>query len=69
MNYINKKIMLAVMRFCENGLAYLITALMAIELVANLCKGNFAGVAFFGVLTAMMITTLRLGSDGNEDEQ
>lgn len=66
MNYINKKIMLAVMRFCENGLAYLITALMAIELVANLCKGNFAGVAFFGALTAMMVTTLRLGGSGNE---
>ena len=64
-----QKIMLAVMRFLENGLAYLITALMAIELVANLCKCNFAGVAFFGVLTAMMVTTLRLGGDGNEDEQ
>lgn len=66
-----EKIMLAVMRFCENGLAYLITALMAIELVANLCKGNFAGVAFFGVLTAMMVTTLRLGGSdsGKEDEQ
>lgn len=65
------KIMLAVMRFLENGLAYLITALMAIELVANLCKGNFAGVAFFGVLTAMMVTTLRLGGSdsGKEDEQ
>lgn len=69
MNYINKKIMLAVMRFFENGLAYLITALMAIELVANLCKGNFAGVAFFGVLTAMMVTTLRLGGSGNDDDQ
>lgn len=69
MNYINKKIMLAVMRFCENGLAYLITALMAIELVANLCKGNFAGVVFFGVLTSMMVTTLRLGGSGKEDEQ
>ena len=64
-----EKIMIAVMRFCENGLAYIITALMAIELVANLCKGNFAGVAFFGVLTAMMITTLRLGGSGNDDEQ
>ena len=64
-----EKIMLAVMRFLENGLAYLITELMAIELVANLCKCNFAGVAFFGVLTAMMVTTLRLGGDGNEDEQ
>ena len=64
-----EKIMLAVMRFCENGLAYIIAALMAIELVANLCKGSFAGVAFFAVLTAMMITTLRLGGDGNEDEQ
>ena len=64
-----EKIMLAVMRFCENGLAYLITALMAIELVANLCKCNFAGVAFFGGRTAMMITTLRLGGDGNDDEQ
>ena len=64
-----EKIMLAVMRFLENGLAYLITTLMAIELVANLCKCNFAGVAFFGVLTAMMVTTLRLGGDGNEDEQ
>nr|DAG79327.1 MAG TPA: hypothetical protein [Caudoviricetes sp.] len=64
-----EKIMLAVMRFFENGLSYLITALMAIEMVANLCKGNFAGVAFFGVLTAMMITTLRLGGDGKEDKQ
>ena len=64
-----EKIMLAVMRFLENGLAYLITALMAIEMVANLYKGNFAGVAFFGVLTAMMATTLRLGGSGNEDEQ
>ena len=64
-----EKIMIAVMRFCENGLAYLITALMAIEMVANLCKGNFAGVAFFGVLTAMMVTTLRLGGSGKEDEQ
>ena len=64
-----EKIMLAVMRFLENGLAYLIMALMAIEMVANLCKCNFAGVAFFGVLTAMMITTLRLGGSGNEDEQ
>ena len=64
-----EKIMFAVMRFLENGLAYIITALMAIELVANLCKGNFAGVAFFGVLTSMMITTLRLGGSGNDDEQ
>ena len=64
-----EKIMLAVMRFCENGLAYLITALMAIELVANLCKGNFAGVAFFAVLTAMMVTTIQLGGSGDEDEQ
>ena len=64
-----EKIMLAVMRFCENGLAYLITALMAIQLVANLCKCNFAGVAFFGVLTAMMVTTIRLGGGGKEDEQ
>lgn len=64
-----EKIMLAVMRFCENGLAYIITALMAIEMVENLCKGNFAGVAFFGVLTAMMVTTLRLGGSGKEDEQ
>ena len=64
-----EKIMLAVMRFCENGLAYLITALMVIELVANLCKGNFAGVAFFGVLTAMMVTTLRFGGSGNDDKQ
>ena len=64
-----EKTMVSVMRFLENGLAYLITALMAIELVANLCKCNFAGVAFFGVLTAMMITTLRLGGDGNDDEQ
>ena len=64
-----EKIMLVVMRFLENGLAYLITALMAIEMVADLCKCNFAGVAFFGVLTAMMITTLRLGGDGNDDEQ
>ena len=64
-----EKIMLAVMRFCENGLAYLITALMAIELVANLCNCNFAGVAFCGVLTAMMITTLRICGDGNDDEQ
>lgn len=63
------KIMLAVMRFLENGLAYLITALMAVEMVANLCKGNFAGVAFFGVLTAMMVTTLRLGGDRKEDER
>lgn len=64
-----EKIMLAVMRFFENGLAYLITALMAVEMVANLCKGNFAGVAFFGVLTAMMVTTLRLGGDRKEDER
>ena len=64
-----EKIMLAVMRFLENGLAYLITALMAIELVANLCKCNFAGVAFFGVLTSMMITTLQLGGSGKDDEQ
>ena len=64
-----EKIMLAVMRFLENGLAYLITALMALALAAHLCKCNFAGVAFFGVLTAMMITTLRLGGDGNDDEQ
>ena len=35
-----EKIMLAVMRFLENGLAYLISALMAIELVANLCKAT-----------------------------
>ena len=64
-----EKIILAVMRFLENGLAYLITALMAIEMVANICKYNFAGVAFFGVVTAMIVTTLRLGGDGNEDEQ
>lgn len=64
-----EKIMLTVMRFFENGLAYLITALMAIELVANLCKGNFAGVALFGVLTAMMVTTLRLGGSGKDGDQ